>query len=276
MASNEARKKAAKLYQQQHPGIPYPEALRIVSRLNDFHPLTAVISAEENGKFVRFNFEEASLGGLGPHCGISGRTGSGKTNLLAVMAESMLQAPPARGVEIVLSTDAPAPLFDSLAHTAVIPADLGGYLQEVLAGRQAQLKERGWMRTSGEGEDPLPAVVVMVDDPHWLGSGGGVPTPATPATATAALRMGRALDVHLVVTWQTPTTHVQLWAPHGLESHLTGRIHLTGKQPGLGTWRRYSNIEDPAGHAKLVSTDISVPLAETFRRGDTTAEAGEE
>lgn len=271
MAFNEARKKAAKLYQQQHPGTPYPEALRIVSRLTDFHPLTAVISTDENGKLVRFNFEEAGLGGLGPHCGISGETGSGKSNLLAVMAGSMLQAPPARGVEIVVSTDAPAPLFDSLAHTAVAPADLEGYLQETLAGRQDQLKQRGWTRNRGEG-DPLPAVVVMVDDPHWLGAGGGV---ARPVAVTTALQMGRSLDVHLVVTWQTPSTHASLGAPHGLEPHLTGRIHLTGKPPGLGAWLQYSNAEDPAGRATLVSTDISVPLAETFRRGGTAEESGE-
>lgn len=265
MATNEARKKAAKLFQQQHPGTPYPEALRIVSRLADFHPLTAVISADENGKFVRLNFEEAGLGGLGPHCGISGTTGSGKTNLLAVMAGSMLQAPPPRGVEVVFSTDAPAPLFDSLAHTAVAPADLERYLHETLAGRQDQLKQRGWMRNRGEGADPLPAIVVMVDEPHWLRSSGGV---STPAAVTLALKAGRSLDVHLVLAWQTPpTTRAAQWAPHGLEPHLTGRIHLTGKQPGLGTWQQHSSAEDPAGRAKLVITDISIPPAETFQRG---------
>ena len=186
----------------------------------------------------------------------------------------MLQAPPTRGAEIVVSTDGPAPLFDSLAHTAVTPADLEGYLHETLAGRQDRLRRRGWTSNRGEGPDPLPAIVVMVDDPHWLRSNGGV---STPAAVTATLKTGRSLDVHLVVTWQTPpTTRAAQRAPHGLEHHLTGRIRLTGKQPGVGTWQQHAHAaEDLAGRAKLVSTDISVPPAEAFQRGGTAGSAGD-
>lgn len=64
MTSNNAQKRAAKLYQLQYPGTPYPEALRIVSRLAALRPLTSIVSTDPKGRFERFHFEESAWGGL--------------------------------------------------------------------------------------------------------------------------------------------------------------------------------------------------------------------
>lgn len=255
MASNEARKKAAKLYQKEHPGISYPEALRIVSR-EHVAPLAAVVSSNTKGKFVRCNLEEAALGGDGPHCGIAGATGSGKTNLLAAMAGSILQSPPTRGVEIVYVTDRSVhPQFSGVTDTVVAHADLKSYLVDLLGSREEQLRERGWLHNRGEGADPLPAVVVMVDDPPWARRNREC---STDIPAGPALRTGRTLDVHLVVTWQTPpdARGRLLWLPTELDPHLSSVIHLQGR--GRGTWNRRNSADK--------HTNIAVPPAETFQR----------
>ncbi len=67
MTSNNAQKRAAKLYQLQYPGTPYPEALRIVSRLAALRPLTSIVSTDPKGRFERFHFEESAWGGAQVH-----------------------------------------------------------------------------------------------------------------------------------------------------------------------------------------------------------------
>lgn len=249
MASNAARKKAAQLYQKEHPGTPYPEALRIVSRANDV-PLTAVVSSDKRGRFRRYSFEEAQVGGGGPHCGIVGRTGSGKSNLLAVMAGSMLQSPPTRGVEIVwVSPDVPQ--FVGVTR-AVAPAELESYLAERLASRAAQLRARGADSNRGEGADP--ALVVMIDDPEWAQPSR---RHSVPEAVKVALRTGRSLDVHLVVTWQPGGERSQPWVLPELDGCLSNLIHLQGL-PGQGTWEQRNPTP-----SKIAA--ITVPPANLFQ-----------
>ena len=240
MASNNALKKAAKLYQDQHPGIPYPQARRIVSQLADFHPLTATISAQPDGTLLRLNLEESALLGVGPHCGITGQAGAGKTHLLAVMGRSLLKAPPTRGVEMAYFGDDEDSyaLFDGVAQTHGL-AELADYLDDLLAGRDDRLRKLGqpdWRRAAAH-----PAVVVMIDDLPW---------PSKEASAVeAALRVGRALDVHLIVATQEAT-------PPKLAGHMPSLIHLAGEQAGHGTWKRCGD------RSEVVDTELRVPPIE--------------
>lgn len=235
MASNNARKKAAKLYQEQHPGISYPEALRIVSRSGDLHPLTATIGCDASSKVVRLTLEEPSLGGFGPHCGISGATGTGKTHLLSVMARSLVQSPPTRGVELMyVGRNAERAPFDGVEH-CISHEQLDRCIADLLADRQGQLKSLGLPDWHGA---ELPAAVVMVDGLGW---------PSQQAAVELVLRTGRALDVHLVVTTTTET-------PPALASNMSSLIHLNRGQPGQGT------LQQPCHQGSPVSTDIRIPL----------------
>lgn len=244
MASNEARKKEARLYQNQHPGTPYPEARRAASRSRD---LTAVIGTDRRGAGVQINLEEPAACGVGPHCLITGPVESGKTTLLAVMARSMLSTAPRRGLELVLSTGVPSPLFDDLATgpgasakvrqgiRSIAPAKLfESYLRELLEDRAARLSERGWADNLGGGVSSakrLPAVVVMVDHYHW----GHFQVPGPDTVLAQAFMQGRALDVHLVIT-KVDAPPAQRHVPSQFQPYVESVISFGGGQRGHGTW----------------------------------------
>lgn len=238
MATNNARKSAAKRYQAEHPGTTYPQALRMVS--HGQRPLAAVIGVKpSNAESVWLNLEEVSLGGFGPHCGILGATGAGKTHLLTVMAHSIRSAAPPRGVQLVYigPDDEIARFEDAQTRTQT---ELSGYLGSLCDGRQTQFNKLG-QRDWQAAEHPQPAVVVMVDKPQLSSEDVDA--------LNYGLRCGRSLDVHLVVAIPAPQTPT---IADNFSRHFSSIIHLRGDRPGHATWQRYSDGEQ-------VSTDIFVP-----------------
>lgn len=177
--------------QQSAAPITYPEALRAVSKQDYQQPLTVAIGADaDTGAEIRANLEEASASGIGPHLGILGPTGSGKTTLLLAMVRSILSAPPTRGVEVAIAT-APwsAPDIDGVTSIDTNQTcDLQIHLESLIRARQT------WQ---DRGLDGLPAAVVAIDDPAGL---SGVQR--LPSAVERALRVGRALDIHLVCASQ--------------------------------------------------------------------------
>lgn len=253
MSSNNARKKAARLYMQQSAEpITHPEALRVVSKRDYRQPLTAAIGADvPAGAQLRVNLEEASAGGSGPHIGIFGPTGAGKTTLLLTMVHSMLAAPPTRGVEVVLAT---APWFASDIEGVISIGDPRGL--EVYLGSLIRAREM-WLDTNGVRDlaprDELPAAVIAIDDVRWLYGDAQRP----PSTLEHAFRAGRSLDIHLVVAQQAQA------APLVLNPHLPSWIELhSGQKPGDGHWHRY---EPSRG---WVDRPIHVPALPAPSRGD--------
>ncbi|MCH9736835.1 MAG: hypothetical protein K0U78_20165 [Actinomycetia bacterium] len=168
------------------------------------------------------------------------------------MARSMVQAPPRRGVELVhFSDDEAANPAPGVARTVEL-AEVDGYLHDLLAERQSQLSRLG--RHDWQGAE-LPAVVVMIDDLRWHPS-----MHLVPSSVVSVLRAGRALDVHLVAAWQTwgPTDRAMI--PLEMKPYLTALIHLTGEQPGRGTWERCGLAQ----RYSAVHTDICVPPLESL------------
>lgn len=242
--------------QQNAEPITYPEALRVVSQSGYRQPLTAIIGVDApGGGQLRANLEEASAGGYGPHIGIFGPTGAGKTTLLLTMVRSMLAAPPTRGVEVVMATD-PQSSPDIEGVTSI--GNL--WMLEVYLGSLIRAREL-WLNAPGHADpaqrDELPAAVIAIDDARWLHD-----TVKLPATLERAFRVGRSLDIHLVVAQQAMAP--QQLSMQSLTPHLSSWIELrSGPQPGAGHWHRY---DEPS--QGWIDQPIYVPALPAPNHGD--------
>ncbi|BBN50883.1 hypothetical protein [Mycobacterium avium] len=250
--SNEARKQAAWTYLQRIPDkkVTYPEALRIVSQKDYRQPLTAIISDDDERKYLRLELEEERLGGYGPHVGVCGPTASGKTNVLAVMASSMLDAPPSRGVHVMVRTSHPD-RFDDRA-VVIPPGDLDQHLDQLVTSRSAWLRAHGCADArSLAAPFELPAVVVMVDRPDWL-----------PCRLSDGIRQvlwhGDRLDVHLVLAWREVKQGLHR-LPEPFAWYVSSWISLDGPDAGQGLWHRRVRGWD-------VSSSIRVPACARLLR----------
>lgn len=238
--------------QQSAEPITYPEALRVVSQQDYRQPLTAAIGHDvPAGAQLRVNLEEASTRGCGPHIGIFGPTGAGKTTLLLTMVHSILAAPPTRGVEVVMAT-APwfAPDIKGVTSIGDDPRGLEVYLGSLIRARDM------WLSTPGARDlaqrDELPAAVIVIDDVHWLYGDA-----QRPSTLEHAFRVGRSLDIHLVVAQQA------MASPQLLNPHLSSWIELhSGQKPGDGHWHHYEPSQG------WVDRPIHVPALPAPSRGD--------
>lgn len=227
--SAKAIKKLARQYQQDHPGVPYPVARRAV--LGTWRPLTVLIS-ETGEQLLRITLEESVNDGDGTHVGVVGPTGSGKTNLLTVMAESIRRQPPSRGAEVIAVGDfLKGAALNAACDKVVGDADFGTILTEVYSTRLDQLRERGWQQNMVTRDDALPAIVIMLDD-TIIGSLVGAPE----RVLGMHLRAGRSLDVHMAIAWGAdrlgPKDSMWQWSPQRWwYPHLHNVIELNGRRP---------------------------------------------
>lgn len=255
--SSKAVKKLARQYQQDHPGVPYPVARRAV--LGTWRPLTALIS-EIDGQRLRINLEAHSEAGDGPHVGVFGNTGSGKSNLLTLMAQSIRREPPSRGAELIAVGDLDL-LFEgsSLAESCdkvIGQSEVMALLDEVESTRVAQFRERDWSVNPVNRPDALPAVVILLDEDKKVV--GDAPSAARRGLERM-LRLGRALDVHVVLAGPPFARMRAQWTPPWLKPLLPNVIELQGRQSDdeganswTGRWRRDGG-RDPV--------DLAIPFA---------------
>ncbi|WP_061006618.1 hypothetical protein [Mycolicibacterium mucogenicum] len=259
--SAKAIKKLAREYQQDHPGVPYPVARRAV--LGTWRPLTVLIS-ETDEQLLRITLEESVNDGDGIHAGVVGPTGSGKTNLLTVMAQSIRRQPPSRGAEVIAVGDfLKGTALNAACDKVVGDSDFAAILTEVCSTRLAELRQRGWQQNMVTRDDALPAIVMMLDD-TIIGSLVGAPE----RVLGLPLRAGRSLDVHMVIAWGADDYPLgpnywspqKWWYPH-LQSviELSGRRPVRGEaevstdpRPWQGRWHRPGFMEP---------VDLAVPLA---------------
>lgn len=202
--------------------------------------LTVPIGTTPEGQAVFLDLKEAAHGGAGPHGLCIGATGSGKSELLRTLVVALAATHSPEELNLVLVDFKGGATFlgcESLPHTSAVITNLedeavlvarmydalSGEMhrrQELLrrAGNYANITDYTAARLAGTPLDPLPALVVVVDEfselltqhPHFAD------------LFVAIGRLGRSLGVHLLLASQ----RLEEGKLRGLDSHLSYRIGL--------------------------------------------------
>lgn len=199
MASSNARKRAARDYQRQFPGTPYPVALRAVSRGDD---RLRVVVGEATGRPHWVDIEEATFGGYGPHMAVIGSSHAGRSKVVELVSHSLASRPPHRGVEVLTVQREFAPI-----NTLID--------QRIETLRRYQAKDFSELRrrlTDAERSlsDIVKAAVVVIDGDSLAddvassasthkGSASRSVSNGSVSALDRILRCGRSLDVHTVL-----------------------------------------------------------------------------
>ncbi len=202
--------------------------------------LAVSIGRKDNGTPLMLDFKEAAAGGMGPHGMLVGATGSGKSELLRSLTAALAARHDPALVNLLLIDFKGGAAFADLArlpHVAGLVTNLADDLSLVdrmrhalageLARRQEQLRLAGNLgsiadyhaaRTAGAPLDPLPYLVIIVDEFGEL----LVAKPDFVDTFLTLARLGRSLGVHLLLA----TQRLDEGRIRGLEPHLRYRLCL--------------------------------------------------
>ncbi|WP_010541206.1 type VII secretion protein EccCa [Dietzia alimentaria] len=202
--------------------------------------LRVPVGVSPDGAPVSLDLKEAAHGGMGPHGLCIGATGSGKSEFLRTLVLGLVATHDPDALNLVLVDFKGGATFlglDSLAHVSAVITNLQAEItmvdrmrdalegeltrrQEVLraAGNYANVGEYEAARAKGAALDPLPALVIVVDEFSELLS-------SKPEFAELFLtigRLGRSLHIHLLLASQ----RLEEGRLRGLDSHLSYRIAL--------------------------------------------------
>lgn len=202
--------------------------------------LAVPIGRKDNGSPLILDFKEAAAGGMGPHGMLVGATGSGKSELLRSLTAALAARHDPALVNLLLIDFKGGAAFADLAdlpHVAGLVTNLADDLSLVdrmqlalageLARRQEQLRLAGNLgsiadyqaaRARGATLDPLPYLVIIVDEFGEL----LVAKPEFVDTFLTLARLGRSLGVHLLLA----TQRLDEGRIRGLEPHLRYRLCL--------------------------------------------------
>ena len=202
--------------------------------------LAVPIGRKDNGSPLMLDFKEAAAGGMGPHGMLVGATGSGKSELLRSLTAALAARHDPALVNLLLIDFKGGAAFADLAHLPHVAGlvtnladdlSLVDRMQLALAGelarRQEQLRLAGNLgsiadyqaaRARGANLDPLPYLVVVVDEFGEL----LVAKPDFNDTFLTLARLGRSLGVHLLLA----TQRLDEGRIRGLEPHLRYRLCL--------------------------------------------------
>ena len=202
--------------------------------------LAVPIGRKDNGAPLMLDFKEAAAGGMGPHGMLVGATGSGKSELLRSLTAALAARHDPALVNLLLIDFKGGAAFADLAHLPHVAGlvtnladdlSLVDRMQLALAGelarRQEQLRLAGNLgsiadyqaaRARGANLDPLPYLVVVVDEFGEL----LVAKPDFNDTFLTLARLGRSLGVHLLLA----TQRLDEGRIRGLEPHLRYRLCL--------------------------------------------------
>ncbi len=202
--------------------------------------LAVPIGRKDNGTNMVLDFKEAAAGGMGPHGMLVGATGSGKSELLRSLTAALAARHDPSLVNLLLIDFKGGAAFADLAqlpHVAGLVTNLADDLSLVdrmqlaltgeLARRQEQLRLAGNLgsiadyqaaRARGAALDPLPYLVVVVDEFGELLAA----KPDFVDTFLTLARLGRSLGVHLLLA----TQRLDEGRIRGLEPHLRYRLCL--------------------------------------------------
>ncbi len=202
--------------------------------------LRVPIGVGPRGEPVEIDLKEAAESGMGPHGLCIGATGSGKSEFLRTLVLSMVATHPPEALNLVLVDFKGGATFlglESLHHVAAVITNLEEEIamvdrmrdalsgemnrrQEVLrrAGNFANVGEYEKARRGGAQLEPMPALVVIVDEFSELLA----QKPDFAELFVAIGRLGRSLHIHLLLASQ----RLEEGKLRGLDSHLSYRIGL--------------------------------------------------
>ncbi|MFD8012760.1 type VII secretion protein EccCa [Streptomyces sp. NPDC058955] len=202
--------------------------------------LRVPIALAANGAPVELDLKESAQGGMGPHGMLIGATGSGKSELLRTLVLGLALTHSSERLNFVLVDFKGGATFlglDGLPHVSAVITNLSeeaalvDRMQDALHGelmrRQELLRSAGnyssaleyeQARAGGAPLDPLPSLVVVVDEFSELLSAHR----DFMDLFVMIGRLGRSLGVHLLLASQ----RLDEGRVHQLESHLSYRIGL--------------------------------------------------
>jgi DNA segregation ATPase FtsK/SpoIIIE, S-DNA-T family len=201
--------------------------------------LRVPIGIAADGSPLELDLKESAQGGMGPHGMLIGATGSGKSELLRTLVLALAMTHSPEVLNFILTDFKGGATFigmERLPHTSAVITNLADELplvdrmQDALHGemvrRQETLRRAGYAslrdyeqaRLAGVSLDPLPTLLVVVDEFSELLS-------AKRDFMDLFImigRLGRSLGVHLLLASQ----RLDEGRVHALESHLSYRIGL--------------------------------------------------
>ena len=202
--------------------------------------LRVPIGVDAAGEPLCLDLKESALGGDGPHGIVVGATGSGKSELLRTLVTSLAITHPPDMLSFVLVDFKGGAAFAGLSqlpHVAGVITNLADDLamvdrmREALFGeqrrRQEQLRRAGHVaslreyhrkRAAGTDLEPLPYLLLIVDEFSELLSA----KPDFVELFVAVGRLGRSLGVHLLLSSQ----QLDESRLRGVEGHLSYRMAL--------------------------------------------------
>ncbi|RII08019.1 ESX-1 secretion system protein EccCb1 [Streptomyces sp. YIM 130001] len=202
--------------------------------------LRVPIGVGEGGEPVFLDLKEASQDGMGPHGLCVGATGSGKSELLRTLVLGLAVTHSSESLNFVLADFKGGATFAgmaSLPHVAAVITNLADDLtlvdrmgdairgelnrrQELLraAGNFASVHDYERARTSGLPLQPIPSLVVVIDEFSELLAA----QPDFIEMFVQTGRIGRSLGVHLLLASQ----RLEEGRLRGLETYLSYRIGL--------------------------------------------------
>ncbi|HEY2203367.1 MAG TPA: type VII secretion protein EccCa, partial [Pseudonocardia sp.] len=207
--------------------------------------LRVPIGVGETGEPVLLDLKESAQGGSGPHGLCIGATGSGKSELLRTLLLGLAATHSSERLNMVLVDFKGGATFLGMAglpHVSAVITNLAGELSlvdrmaDALAGeitrRQEALRAAGNLagvaeyerrRAAGAPLDPLPALLIVVDEfSEMLAQ-----RPELVDLMVTIGRLGRSLQIHLLLASQ----RLDEGRLRGLESHLSYRIALRTFSP---------------------------------------------
>lgn len=237
--------------------------------------LRVPVGVSPDGAPVELDLKEAAHGGMGPHGLCIGATGSGKSEFLRTLVLGLVATHDPDALNLVLVDFKGGATFlglETLSHVSAVITNLQAEItmvdrmrdalegeltrrQEVLraAGNYANVGEYEAARAKGAPLDPLPALVIVVDEFSELLSF----KPEFSELFLTIGRLGRSLHIHLLLASQ----RLEEGRLRGLDSHLSYRIALktfsaTESRTVLGVTDAYHLPATPgAGYLKIDSGD---------------------
>ena len=245
------------------------------------------LGVNPDGRPVDLDLKESAEGGMGPHGLIIGATGSGKSELLRTLVTALAVTHSSETLNLALIDFKGGATFagmTGLPHTCAVITNLSDDLalvdrmadalngellrrQELLhaAGNYASVRDYEKARADGVALEPLPSLLVIIDEFSELLSS----RPEFIDLFVAIGRLGRSLGIHLLLASQ----RLEEGRLRGLDSHLSYRIGLrtfsaAESRAVLGVADAY-HLPPVPGSAYLKSdTDTLVRLKAAYVSGE--------
>ncbi|MFC7548789.1 type VII secretion protein EccCa [Plantactinospora sp. GCM10030261] len=202
--------------------------------------LRVPIGVGPDGRPIELDLKESAQDGMGPHGLLVGATGSGKSELLRTLVLALAVTHSSEILNFVLVDFKGGATFNSLdrlPHTSAVITNLKdqlplldrmlGAIQGELTRRQELLRDAGnyasqrdyeRARSAGVPLDPLPSLLLIVDEFSELLSD----RPDFVDMFVQIGRVGRSLGIHLLLASQK----LEEGRLRGLEAHLSYRVGL--------------------------------------------------